>query len=150
MRLRTCALHVFGGTERTGFLSAFAVCRGARRAPTEIRHRGSMRLAGTPPTYAGSTGSAMRPFYLKSKYGGLRISDAARLRALEDENRRLKKLLPESISDRPPPIPRYGHLPGNGISYTVSGFACRNHGVRQQEGLLCLPRLRMRSAQDHY
>ena len=29
----------------------------------------------------------------KSKYGGLTVSDAARLRALEDENRRLKKLL---------------------------------------------------------
>lgn len=29
----------------------------------------------------------------KSKYGSLTVSDAARLRALEDENRRLKKLL---------------------------------------------------------
>ncbi len=35
----------------------------------------------------------------KSKYGGLRVSDAARLRALEDENRRLKKLLAESMLD---------------------------------------------------
>lgn len=33
----------------------------------------------------------------KSKYGGLTVSDAARLRALEDENRRLKKLLAESM-----------------------------------------------------
>jgi len=29
----------------------------------------------------------------KAKYGGLDVSDARRLRALEDENRRLKKLL---------------------------------------------------------
>jgi len=35
----------------------------------------------------------------KSKYGGLTVSDAARLRALEDESRRLKKLLAESMLD---------------------------------------------------
>ena len=35
----------------------------------------------------------------KSKYGGLTVYDAARLRALEDENRRLKKLLAESMLD---------------------------------------------------
>jgi putative transposase len=29
----------------------------------------------------------------KSKYGGLEVSDARRLRALEDENRKLKRLL---------------------------------------------------------
>ena len=37
----------------------------------------------------------------KSKYGGLTVSDAARLQALEDENRRLKKLLAESMLDVP-------------------------------------------------
>jgi putative transposase len=31
----------------------------------------------------------------KAKYGGLEVSDAKRLRSLEDENRRLKKLLAE-------------------------------------------------------
>ena len=35
----------------------------------------------------------------KSKYGGLTVSDAAQLRALEDENRRLKTLLAESMLD---------------------------------------------------
>ena len=35
----------------------------------------------------------------KSKCGGLTVSDAARLRALEDENRRLKKQLAESMLD---------------------------------------------------
>ena len=35
----------------------------------------------------------------KAKYGGLGVSEAARLRALEDENRRLKKLLAEAVLD---------------------------------------------------
>jgi putative transposase len=35
----------------------------------------------------------------KAKYGGMEVSDTKRLKALEDENRRLKKLLPESMLD---------------------------------------------------
>ncbi len=35
----------------------------------------------------------------KRKYGGLDVSDARRLRALEEENRRLKKLLAEQVLD---------------------------------------------------
>jgi putative transposase len=35
----------------------------------------------------------------KAKYGGLEVSDAKRLRALEDENARLKKLLAEAMLD---------------------------------------------------
>ena len=35
----------------------------------------------------------------KTKYGGLEVSDAKRLRALEDENRRLKRLLADSMLD---------------------------------------------------
>lgn len=35
----------------------------------------------------------------KAKYGGMTVSEAARLRTLEDENRRLKKLLAESMLD---------------------------------------------------
>ena len=35
----------------------------------------------------------------KSKYGGLQISEAKRLKALEDENRRLKKRLAEEVMD---------------------------------------------------
>lgn len=35
----------------------------------------------------------------KAKYGGLDVSDARRLKALEDENRRLKKLLAEAMLD---------------------------------------------------
>lgn len=33
----------------------------------------------------------------KAKYGGLEVSEARRLKALEDENTRLKKLLAESM-----------------------------------------------------
>jgi putative transposase len=35
----------------------------------------------------------------KSKYGGLEVSDARRLRQLEQENARLKKLLADSMLD---------------------------------------------------
>ncbi len=35
----------------------------------------------------------------KGKYGGLEVSDARRLKALEDENARLKKLLAEAMLD---------------------------------------------------
>ena len=35
----------------------------------------------------------------KGKYGGLDVSDAKRLRALEDENSKLKKLLADAMLD---------------------------------------------------
>jgi putative transposase len=35
----------------------------------------------------------------KAKYGGLEVSDARRLKALEDENGKLKKLLAEAMLD---------------------------------------------------
>ena len=35
----------------------------------------------------------------KARYGGLDVSDARRLRALEDENAKLKKLLAEAMLD---------------------------------------------------
>jgi putative transposase len=35
----------------------------------------------------------------RSKYGGMEVSDAKRLKSLEDENRKLKKLLAESMLD---------------------------------------------------
>ena len=39
-------------------------------------------------------------FYkLKSKYGGMEVSEAKRLKALEDENAKLKKLLAEQMLD---------------------------------------------------
>ena len=35
----------------------------------------------------------------RSKYGGMEVSDAKRLKTLEDENARLKRLLAESMMD---------------------------------------------------
>jgi len=35
----------------------------------------------------------------KVKYGGMEVSEARRLKSLEDENRRLKKLLAEAMLD---------------------------------------------------
>ena len=35
----------------------------------------------------------------KSKFGGMEVSEAKRLKALEDENRKLKKLLAEQVMD---------------------------------------------------
>jgi putative transposase len=35
----------------------------------------------------------------KARYGGLEVSEARRLKALEDESRRLKKLLAEAVLD---------------------------------------------------
>jgi putative transposase len=45
-------------------------------------------------------GISSATFYkFKAKYGGLGVSDAKRLRALEDENAKLKKLLAETMLD---------------------------------------------------
>ena len=35
----------------------------------------------------------------KSKFGGMEVSEAKRLKVLEDENRKLKKLLAEQVMD---------------------------------------------------
>ena len=35
----------------------------------------------------------------RSKFGGMEVSDAKKLRALEEENRKLKKLLAETVLD---------------------------------------------------
>ena len=45
-------------------------------------------------------GLSRATFYkLKAKYGGLDVSDAQRLRALEDENSKLKRLLADAMLD---------------------------------------------------
>ena len=46
-------------------------------------------------------GISQATFYkYKSKYGGLEVSDARKLRALDDENNKLKKLLAEQMLER--------------------------------------------------
>ncbi len=45
-------------------------------------------------------GMSEATFYAwKAKFGGLQVSDAKRLRALEEENAKLKKLLAEQLLD---------------------------------------------------
>jgi putative transposase len=45
-------------------------------------------------------GVSQATFYkYKAKFGGMEVSDARRLRALEDENAKLKKLLAEQMLD---------------------------------------------------
>ena len=45
-------------------------------------------------------GISQTTFYKwKAKYGGLEVSEARRLKALEDENAKLKKLLAEAMLD---------------------------------------------------
>jgi putative transposase len=45
-------------------------------------------------------GISQQTFYRwKAKYGGMGVSEAQKLKTLEDENRRLKKLLAESMLD---------------------------------------------------
>ncbi len=45
-------------------------------------------------------GMSEQSFYRwKSKYGGMEVSEARKLKALEEENRQLKKLLAESMLD---------------------------------------------------
>ena len=57
--------------------------------------------AGLPlPDLLRKHGIAQGTFYRwKAKFGGLEISDARRLKALEDENRRLKRLVAEQALD---------------------------------------------------
>ena len=57
--------------------------------------------AGTPTAdVCRKHGISSATFYKwKAKYGGLEVSDARKLRALEDENGKLKKLLAEAMLD---------------------------------------------------
>ena len=44
-------------------------------------------------------GRAVHPIKWKAKYGGLDVSEAKRLRSLEDENGRLKRMLADAMLD---------------------------------------------------
>ena len=53
-----------------------------------------------PPKVCRRHGISEATFYKwKAKYGGLEVSEARRLKSLEDENRRLKKLSAEAMLD---------------------------------------------------
>jgi len=57
--------------------------------------------AGTPvPELCRTYGMSSASFYKwRSKYGGMQASDMVRLKELEEENRRLKKMYAESKMD---------------------------------------------------
>ena len=57
--------------------------------------------AGLPTAeFCRRHGISAATFYKwKSKFGGMEVSEAKRLRALEDENAKLKKLLAEAMLD---------------------------------------------------
>jgi len=55
-----------------------------------------MKLADLLRKHGISAGTYYR---WKAKYGGMEVSDAKRLKALEDENRRLKRLVADQALD---------------------------------------------------
>ena len=57
--------------------------------------------AGMPTTeVCRKHGLSQGTFYkYKSKYGGMEVSDVAKLKAMEDENARLKRLLADTMLD---------------------------------------------------
>src|SRR5277367_4324290 len=79
---------------------AFLVCLDL---PRKSRHCGSAEHEAGAKTadLARKHGVSEATLYnWKAKYGGMDVSDAKRLRSLEDENRKLKKLLAESMLDQ--------------------------------------------------
>ena len=79
---------------------------------TEAQIIGVLReqeAGGTTDEVRRRHGISQQTFYRwKSKYGGLEVSDAQKLRAPEDGNRRLKKPLAESMLD----VAALKNLPG--------------------------------------
>lgn len=59
-----------------------------------------MKRVRSALTCAASTACRRAPFYnWKAKFGGMTVPEAKRLKALEDENAKLKKLLAEQMLD---------------------------------------------------
>ena len=71
---------------------------------TEVQIIGMIKEqeAGLPATeLCRKHGISPASFYkLKAKYGGMDVSDARRLKSLEDENAKLKRVLAETMLDR--------------------------------------------------
>ena len=60
----------------------------------------STRRERTLPTWPRKHGISEATLYnWKSKFGGMDVSDARRLKALEEENSKLKKLLADTMLD---------------------------------------------------
>jgi putative transposase len=60
-----------------------------------------MKQASRWPSYVGGTGLSLQSIYRwKARFGGMEISDAKRLKDLEDENRRLKRMVADLSLDK--------------------------------------------------
>ena len=58
------------------------------------------QAGATTPDLCRKHGISEATFYTwRSKYGGMEVSDARKLKGLEDENARLKRLLAEAMLD---------------------------------------------------
>ena len=58
------------------------------------------QAGATAPDLCRKHGISEATFYAwRSKYGGMEVSDARKLKSLEEENARLKKLLAEAMLD---------------------------------------------------
>src|ERR1700754_2847991 len=91
-------------------------------------------------------GISSATFYkCKAKYGGLEVSDAKRLKALEDENAKLKKLLAEAMLDnamlkdvaskkwcRPPPGERPSFTYGSRMRSASGGRVQRSERIERR------------------
>ena len=75
--------------------------RKSRFSETQIIGMIKEQEAGMPTAdVCRKHGLSPNTFYkFKSKYGGMNVSDAVRLRTLEDENAKLKRLLAETMLD---------------------------------------------------
>ena len=75
--------------------------RKSRFSETQIIGMIKEQEAGMPTAdVCRKHGLSPNTFYkFKSKYGGMNVSDAVKLRTLEDENAKLKKLLAEQMLD---------------------------------------------------
>jgi len=75
--------------------------RRSRFSETQIIAMIKEQEAGMPTAeVCRKYGLSPNTFYkFKSKYGGMNVSDAVKLRGLEDENAKLKRLLAEAMLD---------------------------------------------------
>jgi len=73
---------------------------GDRRGLTIIRALKEVDAGSTAKDVCRKLGVTEQTFYRwKAKYGGMEVSEAKRLRQLEDENRRLKQLVADKELD---------------------------------------------------
>jgi putative transposase len=98
------------GLNRSGAANGFQpflICRRSGSGPTSAlpvkrkRHTEKQIIAILKSTRAGmKTDDSEASFYnWKAKYGGLEVSEAKRLKGLESENAKLKKLLADAMLD---------------------------------------------------